>query len=133
MTFLNILYLNKLEKTPDVDIECEKLYDTTSDKIPESKEQYFVIFVFKNDDVKFDLDKYILTDFRLQRVHWGNVTRSKRVLFIEIQQLMCSYFKETGPNKIYFYFLSECEKGENESINNICKTQDEQINNIDNG
>ena len=143
----------KYEQNNDLqnDKNYKILYNYNLDKGPEdSKENYIILFVFKKiyyiyidetgeykpDEEKnkklLITDKYILTDFRLQRVHWGNVTRSKRVLFIEIQQLMCSYFKETGQNKIYFYFLSEYEKGENEPINNICKTQHEQINNIDN-
>ena len=139
--------INGLQK----DENCKKLYDYKLDKGPNnSQENYYVLFVFKKtyniyinetgeykpDEEKnkklLITDKYILTDFRLQRVHWGNVTRSKRVLLIEIQQLMCSYFKEEGDKKIYFYFLSEYENGQNEPINNICKTQYEQINNIDN-
>jgi hypothetical protein len=130
--FIARINLDKIEKPRDVDPECERLYDYTFDKIPESKEQYFVIFVFKNEDVKYDLDKYILTDFRLQRVHWGNLTRSKRVLFIEIQQLMCSSLYDTNEpeetkKQAYFYFISEYETGQNEPVNEICKSQKEEV------
>jgi hypothetical protein len=109
--------------------ECKRLYNYKFDKGPKSQEQYFVIFVFKNlnSNVNYDLDKYILTDFRLQRIHWGNLTRSKRVLFIEIQQLMCSLLnKNTKGEETYFYLLSEYETGQNEPINKICKSQKEE-------
>jgi hypothetical protein len=127
--FIARIKLDELDRPSIVDPECKRLYDYKFDKIPESKEQYFVIFVFKNSDkdVKYDFDRYILTDFRLQRIHWGNLTRSKRVLLIEIQQLMCSYFKEEGNNKIYFYLLSEYETGTNEPVNKICKSQKEEV------
>lgn len=133
------------------DKNCERLYDYKNDRPIDSKENYFVLFVFKKtfniyinetgeykpDEEKnkklLITDKYILTDFRLQRVHWGNVTRSKRILFIEIQQLMCSLLPKKSTEQKYFYFLSEYENGHNEPINNICKTQHEQINNMDNG
>jgi len=127
------------------DKNCERLYDYKNDRPPDSKENYFVLFVFKKtyniyidetgeykpDEEKnkklLITDKYILTDFRLQRVHWGNVTRSKRILFIEIQQLMCSLLPNKSMEQKYFYFLSEYTIGKNEPINSICKTQYEQI------
>ena len=127
--FIARIKLDELDRPGIVDPECKRLYDYKFDKITESKEQYFVIFVFKNSDkdVKYDFDRYILTDFRLQRIHWGNLTRSKRVLLIEILQLMCSYFKEEGENKIYFYLLSEYKIGQNQPINEICKSQKEEV------
>ena len=127
--FIARIKFDKLEKTSFGDFNCKKIYNYEKNKPNDCIEQYFVIFVFKNlDDTKYDVNRYILTDFRLQRIHWGNLTRSKRVLFIEIQQLMCSYFKEEGINKIYFYLISEYEQGTNQSVNEICKTQEEEIN-----
>jgi hypothetical protein len=123
-------------KKPSNSKGCERLYDYKNDRIPESKQQYFVLFIFKNknSNVQNITDKYILTDFRLQRVHWGNLTRSKRVLFIEIQQLMCSLLNENeNREKAYFYLLSEYQHGQNESINIKCKSQYDEINKINEG
>ena len=138
--FIARIKLDKLDKPTIIDSECERLYDYKSDTIPKSQEQYFVIFIFKNSDkdIKYDIDRYILTDFKLQRIHWGNLTRSKRVLLIEIQQLMCSSLSllEKGKNKIYFYLISEYKTETNLPVNKICKSQIEEIEEvkkIDNG
>ena len=133
--FIARINLDKLEKPQNIDPECEKLYDYTFDKIPNSKEQYFVILIFKNldKDIKYDIDRYILTDFRLQRIHWGNLTRSKRVLFIEIEQLMCSsLYENNDQRKANFYLLSEYIIGKHNSVNELCKSQLEEINNSNN-
>lgn len=126
--FIARINLDKLENTQIIDPECERLYDYTFNKIQDSKEQYFVIFIFKNEDknIKYDIDRYILTDFRMQRIHWGDLTRSKRVLFIEIEQLMCSLLYE----KTYFYLLSEYETGEMNNIIQKCNSQNEEITNV---
>jgi hypothetical protein len=128
------------------DSNCNRLYEYENDRGPNTLDQYnfIIIFVFKKsywiwnkEKKEYELDekknnslliteKYILTDFRLQRIHWGNVTRSKRVLFIEIQQLMCSLLN----TEYSFYFLSEYIDGQNLSITSICRTQYQQINKI---
>ena len=134
--FIARIKLDELDKPTVIDPECKRLYNYKNDSPHESKEQYFVIFIFKKlgDNIKNDVDRYILTDFRLQRIHWGNLTRSKKVLLIEIQQLMCSSLSllEEGKNKIYFYLLSEYETGTNQSVNEICKSQDEEVKKTDN-
>ena len=92
--FIARINFEELEKPTIVVPECDRLYDTTFDKIHDTKQKYFVIFVFKNNTGNKVTEKYLLTDFRLQRIHFGNLTRSKKVLFIEIQQLMCSMLNE---------------------------------------
>ena len=129
--FIARIKFDKLDIPENVVKECERLYNYENDKPPESQQQYFVIFIFKKLGIEFknNIDRYILTDFRLQRIHWGNLTRSKRVLLIEIQQLMCSSLSllEKSDNKIYFYFISEYKKGTNKLVNEICKSQKEEI------
>ena len=131
--FIARIEFDELDRPEDADSECERLYNYKNDSPHESKEQYFIIFIFKKlgDNIKNDVDRYILTDFRLQRIHWGNLTRSKRVLLIEIQQLMCSSLSllEKGENKIYFYLISEYKTGTNKFVNEICKSQKEEVEN----
>ena len=132
--FIARIKLDELDKPKVIDPECKRLYNYKNDSPHESIEQYFVIFIFKKlgDNIQNDVNRYILTDFRLQRIHWGNLTRSKRVLLIEIQQLMCSSLSllEDGENKIYFYLISEYEKGPNQPVNKICKSQKEEVEDV---
>lgn len=85
---------------------------TKCSKPHNSKEQYYIFFVFKNENKFFNLPlfTYTLTNFRNNIVNWGTVTEKKTVLFYEILQLICMYLN----NNVYFYLISI----ENEHNNN---------------
>ena len=77
----------------------------------DSKEQYYIFFVFKNDNKFFDFMTYTLTNFRNNIVSWGNVTEKKAVLFYEIIQLMCMHKN----NNVFFYLISN-KKQKNDKL-----------------
>ena len=85
-------------------IRFENNFDalTTNSKPHDSKEQYYIFFVFKNDSI-FDFKTYTLTNFRNNIVSWGNVTEKKTVLFYEIIQLMCMHKNDN----VFFYLISD--------------------------
>jgi hypothetical protein len=143
---VRINYDEQIPQTNNTE-DCKRLYNFKNDRGADSLQQYFVIFVFRNknsDEKSLITEKYILTDFRFQRIYWGNVTRSKKVLFIEIQQLMCSLLEReakqavtmgetkqvefSNNKKAYFYLISEFTEGINEPIDKICRSQEEEIN-----
>jgi arsenate reductase-like glutaredoxin family protein len=69
-----------------------------------SKEQYYIFFIFKSKTSKtFDnpLYKYILTNFRNNIITWGTVIEKKTMLYYEIIQLICLYRNKN----CYFYIL----------------------------
>ena len=84
---------------------------TTNSKPHDSKEQYYIFFVFKNDSI-FDFKTYTLTNFRNNIVSWGNVTEKKTVLFYEIIQLMCMHKNDN----VFFYLISNQKQNNNDLI-----------------
>ena len=122
MGFFIIRYkLNESNDNPDmpndIDDECKHLYLYKNMKTHESKEQYYVLFVFKNDKYIDDYDPwgYHIVNFRLNIVAWGDVKEWSRYLSFEIRQLMCS--------QVYFYMLLKEEPNKIE-----CKSQSEDYN-----
>lgn len=107
-------------------------YDTLHSKTHKSKEQYYIFFIFKNENQFFDfpLFTYTLTNFRNNIVNWGTVIEKKTVLYYEILQLICMYLKKD----VYFYLVSKSES-KNESKSEIYKwihTEDLEKVNFDN-
>ncbi len=76
---------------------------TTYSRPHNSKEQYYVFFIFKTGTPSFDnpLYNYMLTNFRNNIVIWGTVIEKKTVLYYEIIQLLCLYRNKD----CYFYIL----------------------------
>ena len=119
MGFFIIKY--KLNDNPDIpdniDDECKHLYLYKNMKTHKSKEQYYVLFIFKNNKYINDYDPwgYHIVNFRLNIVAWGDIKEWSRYLSFEIRQLMCS--------QVYFYMLLKEEKN---TI--VCKSQIEDYN-----
>jgi hypothetical protein len=123
MGFFIIKYkLNESHNNPDmpenIDDECKHLYLYTNMKTHKSKEQYYVLFVFKNNKYINDYDPwgYHIVNFRLNIVAWGDVKEWSRYLSFEIRQLMCS--------QVYFYMILK----ENVIDDKECKSQYEDYN-----
>jgi hypothetical protein len=89
--------------------------DTLKSRPHDSKEQYYIFFIFKHQrpGLNFSLYTYILTSFRNNIVNWGTVTDKRTVLYHEIIQLICMYIN----NNIHFYLVSNNNK--NDKSNNI--------------
>jgi hypothetical protein len=89
--------------------------DTLKSRPHDSKEQYYIFFIFKNISPGFDfpLYTYTLTSFRNNIVNWGTVTDKRTVLYHEIIQLICMYLNDS----IYFYLISYNNKSD--KSNNI--------------
>ena len=104
---------------------------TKHSKPHNSKEQYYVFFVFKNENKFFDfpLFTYTLTNFRNNIVNWGDVTEKKTILFHEIIQLICMYLKK----EVYFYLVSSENKSDkNDTIKPWIHSEDLNDINFDN-
>ena len=89
--------------------------DTLKSRPHDSREQYYIFFIFKNISPGFDflLYTYTLTSFRNNIVNWGTVTDKRTVLYHEIIQLICMYLN----NSVYFYLISYNNKSD--KSNNI--------------
>jgi hypothetical protein len=108
MGFFLIRYeLDNIDKLPgDIAEQCEHLYSYAGSKPHESKEQYYVMFVFKNisDNVyteNYIPGKYQLVNFRNNMIAWGDVGEQRAILSLEIRQQMCMYVHD----KIQLYLL----------------------------
>jgi hypothetical protein len=131
MGFFLIRYeLDNIDKIPDdIAKQCEHLYSYAGSKPHESKEQYYVMFVFKNtsDNVyteNYIPGKYQLVNFRNNMIAWGDVGEQRRILSLEIRQQMCMYVHD----KIQLYLLLKKNKNKDKDIDNILKKCDLQIN-----
>jgi hypothetical protein len=87
--------------------------DTKESRPHDSDEQYYIFFIFKNENkfFKLPLFTYTLTNFRNNIVNWGTVTEKKTVLFYEILQLICMYLN----GNVHFYLVSIENKSEHKS------------------
>ena len=108
--------------------ECEKLYSYEGSLPHKSKEQYYVMFVFKyNGNIdninNFIRYKYIIINFRVNLIYWGDVSELTRTLFTEIKQLMCIYLND----KINLYTLLKIDNS-SKNIFNICHSQNSELN-----
>ena len=102
-------------------IKCEKINNLDYFKAHESKEQYYVMLVFKNSSgVEETTVKYFLLNFRCNSIRWGTVSEYHRFLFYEIKQLMCMYASD---QKIKFYLLLKKNINNNVDIKKLCKSQ----------
>jgi hypothetical protein len=88
---------------------------TVNSKPHDSDEQYYIFFIFKNENnfFKLPLFTYTLTNFRNNIINWGTVTEKKTVLFHEILQLICMYLNDN----VHFYLISIENKSDHKSEN----------------
>ena len=94
--FFLIRYNLPDEKIPDsTHEECKHLYSFAGSKPHESKEQYYVMFVFKYyDDDKSIPYKYFIVNFRCNKIPWGDTGELTKILSSEIRQINCMYVND---------------------------------------
>ena len=113
----------------DLDIEisdqCKKYYNLKNTYFPKSKEKYNIFFIYKKnnwnefDDLKKKLlyYNYYVINYRCNFVNMGDITEYKRVLYTEIEQLICM----NTQNNAYIYILLKINQKPNIiNINNQC-------------
>jgi hypothetical protein len=82
----------------------KSLYDPKYNKTHNSREQYFIFFVFKHIpsyNKKLLFSSYPNINFRNNKVDSGTFVELKKILYHEILQLMCLYYNK----KIFFYVI----------------------------
>jgi hypothetical protein len=100
--FLIRYNLPKDEIIPEsVEEECKHLYSFSGSKPHGSKEQYYVMFVFKNLNKKFKPFEYFIVNFRCNIIPWGDTGELTKVLLSEIRQINCMYVND----KVKLYLL----------------------------
>jgi hypothetical protein len=102
--FLIKYNLPKDEIIPDgAEEECKHLYSFAGSKPHNSKEQYYVMFVFKNLNQKFKFKpfKYFIVNFRCNAIPWGDTGELTKALSSEIRQINCMYVND----KVKLYLL----------------------------
>ena len=94
--FFLIRYNLPDEKIPDsTHEECKHLYSFAGSKPHKSKEQYYVMFVFKYyDDDKSIPYKYFIVNFRCNKIPWGDTGELTKILSSEIRQINCMYVND---------------------------------------
>ena len=83
----------------DIEIpdQCKKYYNLKNTYFPKSKEKYNIFFIYKkNNWNEFDTLKkkllyfnYYVINYKCNFVNMGDITEYKRVLYTEIEQLIC--------------------------------------------
>jgi len=82
--------------------KCRIHYENYDTQFPESKEPYWVIFVFQNKKLVTNKHaEYEFINYRCNRVDRGTIMEQKKVIYTEIEQLICMY----ANNDLEFYIL----------------------------
>jgi hypothetical protein len=147
--FLIRYNLPKDEKIPpNTNEECKHLYSFSGSKPHQSKEQYYVMFVFKKLQADYKPHEYFIVNFRCNKIPWGDTGELTKILSSEIRQINCMYVNDKV--KLYLLVKKKTRAGdalasssglasssaarmtneEIKSINEICKSQYEEENNI---
>ena len=126
----------------NVEEECKHLYNFSGSKPHESKEQYYVMFVFKKLNHKFKPFEYFIVNFRCNIIPWGDTGELTKCLLSEIRQINCMYVNDKV--KLYLLVKKKTRTGdaldyanssdiiarmtneETKTINEICKSQKEE-------
>jgi hypothetical protein len=126
----------------NVEEECKHLYNFSGSKPHESKEQYYVMFVFKKLNHKFKPFEYFIVNFRCNIIPWGDTGELTKCLLSEIRQINCMYVNDKV--KLYLLVKKKTPVGdaldyanssdiiarmineETKTINEICKSQKEE-------
>ena len=131
----NLIYIGfflvRLNDDIKIDInmsdKCKKYYNFKDTYLPESKERYYVLFIYKrnikieNEDEKLRQKllfyNYYVINYRCNFVNMGEITEYKRVLYTEIEQIICMNTK----NNAYLYILLKINQKRNIiNVNNQC-------------
>jgi len=126
MGFFLIRYVLTEEQIPEgIPEDCKHSFSFSGSLPHRSKEQYYVMFVFKQLETSYKPYEYIIVNFRCNKIAWGDVGELTKILSSEIRQINCIYVH----NKINLFLL--VKKGSNHnSINQICNSQYNEVNNI---
>ena len=123
--FFLIRYDLTNEEIPDnVEEECKHLYSFAGSKPHGSKEQYYVMFVFKNLKTEYIPYKYFIVNFRCNKIPWGDTGELTKILLSEIRQINCMYVNDQF--KLYL-LLKKNKTDEKIKLINECKSQYEDI------
>ena len=86
---------------PNTDEECKHLYSFSGSKPHKSKEQYYVMFVFKKLQADYKPHEYFIVNFRCNKIPWGDTGELTKILSSEIRQINCMYVND----KVKLYLL----------------------------
>ena len=122
--FWLIKFKNNYEEFEQIGNELKYLYDPTNSKPHNSREQYYIFFVFR--DIQFEkmgifFATYPNVNFRNNKIDVSSVVELKKILYHEILQLLCLYYKK----QIYFYIILKQQNYE--ELN--CNLQNQYLNN----
>jgi len=79
--FLIRYNLPKYEKIPpNTNEECKHLYSFSGSKPHDSKEQYYVMFVFKKLQADYKPHEYFIVNFRCNKIPWGDTGELTKIL-----------------------------------------------------
>lgn len=109
----------------DIEEECKHLYSFAGSKPHKSKEQYYVMFVFKNLETVYEPYKYFIVNFRCNKIPWGDTGELTKILSSEIRQINCMYVND----HFKLYLLLKIKKDTDKDIKKIedmCKSQYEE-------
>lgn len=117
--FFLIRLSNNIENIITDDI-CKIHYDNNDTQFPNSKENYWVIFVFQKKRPTLNKHaQYEFINYRCNRVDRGTIIEQKKVIYTEIEQLICMY----SNNQLEFYILLLFNKNMiKKSSTDSCKT-----------
>jgi len=127
MGFFLIRYNLTPENIPEgISEECKHSFSFKGSLPHKSKEQYYVMFVFKQLGTEYKPYEFIIVNFRCNKISWGDVGELTKILSSEIRQINCLYVN----NNIKLYLLLK-KSGSIKKINEICNSQYDEINNVD--
>lgn len=99
--------------------ECEKDYNYNDLHLDKSSERYWVIFVFKKKEPQVNAHfSYEFVNYRCNRVDRGTIMEQKKILYSEIQQLICMYSND----QLQFYIILKIDRAVQSTYTSNCKT-----------
>lgn len=122
--FFLIRLSNNIENIT-IDEICKIHYDNNDTQFPDSQENYWVIFVFQKKRPTLNKHaQYEFINYRCNRVDRGTIVEQKKVIYTEIEQLICMY----SNNQLDLYILLLFNKNMiKQSRTDSCKTFFEQF------
>jgi len=117
--FFLVRLLNETENKI-INEKCKLHYDNYDTVFPESRENYWVFFVFQKNKITLSKhSQYEFVNYRCNIVDRGTINEQKKVIYNEIQQLICMYANE----QLHFYILLlKNKKMVNKTTTDSCKT-----------
>jgi hypothetical protein len=102
--FWLLRFKNNYKDFENIDDELKYVYDPTNSKPHDSREQYYIFFVFRDNqynNMGIFFATYPNVNFRNNKIDVGSVVELKKILYHEILQLLCLYYRK----QIYFYII----------------------------